>query len=472
MRTIWRKSALALVGTLLCGTAGAADTKSTGFDLPQRPYTVDQAELKFQPLPGAKAFTGMTANGSGYRLEMPDAWNGDVVIWVRGGAQYPLDGLCNPDTKEHCVLPSAGYPSHRDHLIKRGFAWASPTYREYRITPKVRTLDALDTLDDVRKAYPGVKRAFIVGHSLGGQTVQHALELFPKAFAGGLAGCTGDAAGYGDFYQFTLAAMGLTAADVPEVAAFLKDMKFPVDMKRLAEVGPKAVAALGPAFPYERNAKGDAVIKILRDLSGGDRPMFNAGFFAAGVDTMPGYIIRMVGVDSGARSFIDNSKTAYRWESKAGAPMTAAETQLNKTIPRFTCDPEVCTTQPISRSQTKNLGGIYKLTGKLQTPLLQINALGDMIAFYSGVERYGASVEAAGSSKFLVQRAIRDERHCGFNKDEMNESFDDLVKWVDSGVKPAGDNTRDPAVIAAPQYGCKFTRGAHERDWNYDAVCK
>jgi pimeloyl-ACP methyl ester carboxylesterase len=457
-----------------CALAAAAPVwadESTGFELPQRPYKVDQEELKFQPLPGAKAITGMTAQGSAYRLEMPDKWNGDIVIWVRGGAQYPQERLCN-EKGEYCVLPSAGYPSNRDHLIKRGFAWASPTYREYRITPKVRTLDALDTLDDVRKAYPGVKRAFIVGHSLGGQTVQHALELFPKAFAGGLAGCTGDAAGYGDFYQFTLAAMGLTAPDVPDVAAFLKDMKFPIDMKRIAEVGPKAVAALGPDFPYERNAKGDAVIQILRDLSGGDRPMFNAGFFAAGVDTMPGYIIRMVGVDSGARSFIDNSKTEYRWESKAGAPMTAAEKQVNQTIPRFTCDPTVCTSKPITRTQTRNLGGIYKLTGKLQAPLLQINALGDMIAFYSGVERYAVSAEKAGSSKFLVQRAIRDERHCGFNKDEMNESFDDLVKWVDTGVKPDGDNTRDLKVIAAPDYGCKFTRGAHERDWNYDAACK
>jgi hypothetical protein len=39
-------------------------------------------------------------------------------------------------------------------------------------------------------------------------------------------------------------------------------------------------------------------------------------------------------------------------------------------------------------------------------------------------------------------------------------------------VKPAGDNTRDLKAIAAPDYGCKFTRGQHERDWDYETTCK
>ncbi|MBY0512122.1 MAG: hypothetical protein K2P94_18450 [Rhodospirillaceae bacterium] len=42
-----------------------------------------------------------------------------------------------------------------------------------------------------------------------------------------------------------------------------------------------------------------------------------------------------------------------------------------------------------------------------------------------------------------ITRAIRDERPCGFNNDEMNESFDDLVNW------------------AVP-----------ERDWDYATACK
>jgi len=35
--------------------------------------------------------------------------------------------------------------------------------------------------------------------------------------------------------------------------------------------------------------------------------------------------------------------------------------------------------------------------------------------------------------------------------------FTDLVRWVEAGVHPAGDNVLDPAVVAAPAYGCAFT---------------
>ena len=70
-----------------------------------------------------------------------------------------------------------------------------------------------------------------------------------------------------------------------------------------------------------------------------------------------------------------------------------------------------------------------------------------------------------------MQRAIRDRRHCGFNEAEVNEAFDDLVKWVATGLRPEGDETGDPAAVAAPSYGCRFTRGQHDLDYDYQRVC-
>jgi hypothetical protein len=43
----------------------------------------------------------------------------------------------------------------------------------------------------------------------------------------------------------------------------------------------------------------------------------------------------------------------------------------------------------------------------------------------------------------------------------VTTAFDDLVNWVVNGVKPAGDDILDPAVVAAPDFGCKFTPVAH-----------
>ena len=37
-------------------------------------------------------------------------------------------------------------------------------------------------------------------------------------------------------------------------------------------------------------------------------------------------------------------------------------------------------------------------------------------------------------------------------------AFDDMVKWESGGAKPAGDDVVTPATVAAPTYGCTFTK--------------
>jgi len=46
-------------------------------------YFVDESTLPFDPLPGASAFWGVH-KGAGYRIEVPAAWNGDLVVWAHG----------------------------------------------------------------------------------------------------------------------------------------------------------------------------------------------------------------------------------------------------------------------------------------------------------------------------------------------------------------------------------------------------
>ena len=66
-----------------------------------------------------------------------------------------------------------------------------------------------------------------------------------------------------------------------------------------------------------------------------------------------------------------------------------------------------------------------------------------------------------GKGDLLAQRAIRGVLHCDFTGPEFVQAFSDLVSWIETGVKPAGDNFADPAVVAEPSFGCEFTQGAH-----------
>jgi glycosyltransferase involved in cell wall biosynthesis len=55
------------------------------------------------------------------------------------------------------------------------------------------------------------------------------------------------------------------------------------------------------------------------------------------------------------------------------------------------------------------------------------------------VRAYHADVTSNGRQGLLVLRAIRSAQHCVFSPTEVGTAWDDLVRWVRSGQRPAGD---------------------------------
>jgi hypothetical protein len=77
---------------------------------------------------------------------------------------------------------------------------------------------------------------------------------------------------------------------------------------------------------------------------------------------------------------------------------------------------------------------------------------------------YAQRMAAHGQSGLFVSRAIRGVGHCDFTQSEFERGFGDLVSWVRTGHRPAGDRVTDARVVASPTFGCKFTDptpGAH-----------
>ena len=101
---------------------------------------------------------------------------------------------------------------------------------------------------------------------------------------------------------------------------------------------------------------------------------------------------------------------------------------------------------------------IPKVNGEIKVPVVSIHTLGDLFVPFSMQQVYQKRVAAKGNSSLLVQRAIRGASHCDFTVAESETAFDDMIKWERDGVKPLGDDVVTPAVVAAPSYGCKFTK--------------
>lgn len=75
---------------------------------------------------------------AGYRIEVPDAWNGKLVMYAHGfrGAQS-ADLAAGRDYRAELTVDSP--PRLREYLIANGYAWAASSYskNEYNITAGV-----------------------------------------------------------------------------------------------------------------------------------------------------------------------------------------------------------------------------------------------------------------------------------------------------------------------------------------------
>ena len=79
-------------------------------------------------------------------------------------------------------------------------------------------------------------------------------------------------------------------------------------------------------------------------------------------------------------------------------------------------------------------------TGRISVPLLTLHNTGDLFVPISKEQSYRPKVEAAGNGDLLVQRIIRAGGHCKFTDQEVTRAWNDLVAWVTTGAKPAGDD--------------------------------
>ena len=92
---------------------------------------------------------------------------------------------------------------------------------------------------------------------------------------------------------------------------------------------------------------------------------------------------------------------------------------------------------------------------------MTLHTLGDLFVPFSMEQIYARRAIEVGTDDLLVQRAIRGRGHCEFGAAEVATGFGDLVNWVVKQVKPQGDDILDPATVAAPNFGCKFTPVTH-----------
>jgi acetyl esterase/lipase len=407
-------------------------------DGPPPAYFVDESALPFAALPGATALWGVHT-GAGFRAEVPDDWNGTLVVWAHGFRGTGLE------------LTVDDHPL-RALLIPLGFAWASSSYsrNDYDITTGVQDTHAL--VKHLNGLIGKPSRVYLTGASMGGHITAVSIEQYPKAYDAALpiCGAVGDYALFDYFLDFNAAAQQLgTGAS-----------QFPIDPVVYTVVTVPTIKAnlesVPGGWPVFLNADGLDLKNLTALRSGGFRPNFDEAWFFWNTfpdfATGPGNFLFDLAFGDGTLPRtpgvgVDNAETVYQFDSDPN--LSPEEQALNDGIVRVSADPQ--------GRAPNGLSQVPVISGDIGIPVLTLHNLGDLFVPFHNEVAYASRVAEQGKSDLLVQRAIRGVGHCDFTPSEFGTAFVDLVAWEQAGIVPGGDDFLDPANVASPDFGCAYT---------------
>jgi pimeloyl-ACP methyl ester carboxylesterase len=418
---------------------------------------------------------GVDREGAIYRYEVPQNWNGDLVMYAHG-----FRG-CIADPATGALVPLyVDNPPLREYYLLQGYAWAASSYSKncYDVKDGVESTNRLARIFARKVGTPN--RTLITGFSMGGHITGAAIEMFPNVrcpegrrghicrrfvhilgkLSGGVAydgaapacGVMGDVELFNYFGDFATAAGALAAAVNPLVQ---QQFPPPPPAEFFSTTLPLLIGTLfsdlGAGYPDKLTAQGEKLKQLTRQMSGGERPLFDDAypFWQDLLFGLAGSDGTLDGVLPG--NIYDNRRRVYQFD---GDPiLTPDEQELNHSIIRVKRD------RGVNRKRFLRLQRVPEISGRIDIPVLSIHTTGDLFVPFSMEQIYARDVANRHRSNLLVSRATRAIDHCEFSAEELIRTFDDLVLWVEKGIKPAGDDILDPEKVADSHFGCQFTEG-------------
>ena len=367
-------------------------------------------------------------HGASYRIEVPlQGWNGDVVFWEHG---YRGTGTT-------LTVDNPGY-GLREHYIANGYAWAASSYsaNRYDIEAGVESTERLAKLFD-RLVAPG--RPALPAGRLDGRP-RHRRPA--RASAGRrVVGRGADVRRHG-----RPGAVRLLPELQPGCAGARRCRRLPDPGRLPDERGAPHQVGARPAQQRDtrRHApdrpRGGRAPDAHDGARGWTRPGADAAFdfwerqsFLFGIlGNQPG---GTVGVAPGnvATNATDDYPDVYAF---------ADGDTLDQRIER------VAPAHQARRSGTAAY--VPDITGTFDVPVLSIQhprRLLRALLHGAGVRRRG---RAGGHPRPAGAAGDPGAGHCEFTPQEAIAQFDDLVRWVEDGVKPAGDDVLDTGGRGVP----------------------
>ena len=339
------------------------------------------------PAAAVRVETG-TLDGASYRIDMPEKWNGVLLVYYHGYSETPVTFDKAKPNRMGSGFAAAGYA-----VVQSGYSVSG-----WALEQAIPETEALRQYTIAHYGQP--KETYVMGHSMGGQLTIATIERYPNRYDGALPLC--------GLLQPTSFAIGRGGA---LVAAF--DYYYPGLLPEPLNIG--ASVALDDALVKKvlaalpSNPTGHAEIQALSHIRS-DEDLANVMVFYT-------YIQRDLEQKIGA-SVLDNHNVIY-----AGGPDDNA---LNDGVRRYTAP----------AAALAYLKTWYTPTGVLVRPTLAVHTTYDPIIPAESTGIYADEVQRAGSSANFVQQYVKHDGHCNIGGPETAAALGELIRWKRSGAKP------------------------------------
>jgi len=337
-------------------------------------------------------------NGAAFRIDVPDNWNGGLVLYCHGYSARPAT------YKEGPPSPMA------KTFLDRGFAVAQSGYA----AGGWAVAEALTDTESLRRyfvtKYGPPKETWVTGHSMGGLITVAILEKYPTIYSGGLPLC-GVLDGAYRFFQSVFA------------SAVLFDYYFPGLLPSLVEGKPAGDARARVKAMVTALEAEPAKAEVLRRRDGFKTNEHLATAISGAVGALAELRER-----AGGNPF-DNQSLIYTG--------TLDDHAVNQNIRRYAADP----------AATAYVRAYYSPTGQITKPVLALHTIYDPTVPPAVANGYVTKVAEAGNAHLLLQQFVRRDGHCQISAPEIGQAFDELRAWVRDGQRPeAGDRTQSTPV--------------------------
>ncbi|WP_419807176.1 DUF6351 family protein [Terriglobus sp.] len=331
--------------------------------------------------------------GAEYRIDVPSNWNHGLVVFYHGYSERPfryrLDG-------------SIGLQA--EPMLRRGYAVIQSGYSQTGWALQVAYPETETLRKYFVKKYGQPRETIAAGGSMGGALVMVSMELNKNTYTGGLDLC----GAVGPSYVHLNRRFAWRAAF---------DYYFPGIMPPLVPV---------PVNFEESEALRQRVLIAMRANAAGASAMRNLTGLHSDIEVARavGYYTYVVGDlqrKAGGNPF-DNRNYLYTGTSTD----SKTDYALNDGVRRYAADFKA----------RAYLLSHYSPSGRLTRPMLAVHTIYDPLIPATTLSLYDAEVAEAGYSQNLVQQYVNREGHCTFSGDEVGRAFDELLRWVHTGVAP------------------------------------